>query len=104
MGFVFPVRMNSVNILKIRNTKIPVYACLAALLLPLQSYALDCPNVPEQARKDWQIEVRAAVGKIGPATGAELESLTRSATKDLMGKLPQADRVYLEQMMYATYC
>jgi ankyrin repeat protein len=87
-----------------RRTKILAGTLLVGFLLPLQSHALDCPKMPEQAHKDWEIEVKLAVGKIGPAKGAELETLARSATKDLMGKLPQADRVYLEQMMYATYC
>lgn len=71
---------------------------------PLPGHALECPKMPEQARKDWEVEVKAAVGKIGPARGADLETRTRTATQDLMGKLPQADKVYLEQMMYATYC
>jgi len=80
-------------------------ACMAlALLLSSNAPAIDCPKNPEQSRKDWEIEVRAAVGKIGPAKGTELETLTRSTTRDLVGKLPQADKVYLEQMMYATYC
>ncbi len=80
-------------------------ACMVVLIaLTSNSSAIDCPNNPEQARKDWEVEVRAAVGKIGPAKGAELETLTRSTTRDLVGKLPQADKVYLEQMMYATYC
>src|SRR5262249_7665294 len=79
-------------------------AFLAAALIPLRSYALDCPRMPEQARKDSQVEVKAAVAKIGPVTGAELETVTKAVTQDLMSKLPQADKVYLEQMMYATYC
>lgn len=78
--------------------------CCALLLLHGPARALDCPSIPEQARKDWAVEVRAAVGSIGPAKGAELETRTRSATRDLLGKLPQADKVYLEQMMYASYC
>ena len=76
----------------------------ALLLLHSSARALDCPHIPEQARKDWEVEVRAAVGSIGPVKGAELETRTRSATRDLLGKLPQADKVYLEQMMYASYC
>jgi hypothetical protein len=60
--------------------------------------------MPEQTRKDWEVEVKAAVGKIGPARGADLEARTKSVTKDLMGKLPEANKVYLEQMMFATYC
>ncbi len=77
---------------------------LIAALAPIPIYALDCPRMPEQARKDVQVEVKAAVGKIGPLRGAELETATKAVTQDLMGKLPQADKVYLEQMMYASYC
>jgi len=77
---------------------------LAAALAPLPVYALDCPRMPEQARKDVQVEVKAAVAKIGPVSGAELQTVTKAVTQDLMGKLPQADKVYLEQMMYVTYC
>lgn len=77
---------------------------LLALFLPSGGYALECPRVPEQARSDVEIEVRAAVGKIGSAKGAELETRTRNITRDLLSRLPKADKVYLEQMMYATYC
>jgi ankyrin repeat protein len=73
-------------------------------LIPGVSHALECPRVPEQARNDLEIEVRSAVGKIGAAKGAELESRTRNVTRDLLGKLPKADKVYLELMMYAAYC
>ena len=76
----------------------------SVLLMPCATQALDCPGIPEQARSDLEIEVRAAVGKIGSAKGTELETRTRNITQDLLGKLPQADKVYLEQMMYATYC
>ena len=79
-------------------------SAVAMLAVAFNVFALDCPAIPEQARKDWQVEVRAAVGRIGSAKGAELETLTRDTTRDLLGKLPQADKVYLEQMMYATYC
>lgn len=82
---------------------IHLFRC-AVLLIPGASHALDCPGIPEQTQKDLQVEVRAAVDRIGSAQGAELEKLTRNTTRDLLGKLPQADRVYLEQMMYATYC
>jgi ankyrin repeat protein len=76
----------------------------ALLLAPCCAWAIDCPKQPEQAQKDWDVEVRTAVGKIGPVTGAELATRTRNVTHDLLGLLPQADKVYLEQMMYATYC
>src|SRR5262245_14265568 len=66
--------------------------------------AIECPNMPEQTRKDWEAEIKSAIGKIGPARGAELETRAKTVTKDLMGKLPEANRLYLEQMMLAVYC
>ncbi len=78
-------------------------ACQCSFLTNTAS-ALDCPPFPQQASKDWEVEVNAAVVKIGPVKGGELSTRTRSATKDLMGKLPDGARVYLEQMMYAGYC
>ena len=84
--------------------RVPAGLFLAVALAPLPVYALDCPRMPEQVRKDLQVEVKAAVAKIGPVSGAELQTVTNAVTQDLMGKLPQADKVYLEQMMYVTYC
>ena len=66
--------------------------------------ALECPKQPEQVKKNWETEVNLAVVKIGPAKGAELKTKVKNVTQDLLGKLPNADRVYLEQMMYASYC
>jgi hypothetical protein len=66
--------------------------------------ALDCPKMPEQSKKDWEVEVNAAVLKIGPVKGGELKTRTSNVTKDLISKLPQAGRIYLEQMMYSSYC
>lgn len=77
---------------------------LAALTLAATAFALDCPAPPAQTHKDWDTQVRAEVGKIGPVSGAQLETRVRSVTRDLMTRLPGADRVYLEQMMFAAYC
>jgi hypothetical protein len=66
--------------------------------------AMDCPAPPAQSRKDWDTEVKAEVGRIGFIRGAQLETKVKTATQDLMGKLPGADRVYLEQMMFSAYC
>ena len=77
---------------------------VAMLIVTANAFALDCPAPPVQANKDWDTQVRAEVGKVGPVTGAQLETRVRSATRDLLSKLPGADRVYLEQMMFAAYC
>lgn len=80
-----------------------VYAT-AMLAVAFNVFALDCPAPPMQANKDWETSVRAEVAKIGPVTGSQLETRVKSATNDLMGKLPGADRLYLEQMMFSAYC
>src|ERR1035437_8919593 len=67
-------------------------------------YALECPKAPEQIKKDWEVEVNAAVLRIGPVKGAELKTKTKKAAEDLLGKLPDAGKVYLEQMMFSAYC
>jgi len=66
--------------------------------------ALDCPKMPEQTSKDVEVDVNAAVAKIGPVSGGELKTKTKNATQDILGKLPNADKVYLEQMLFASYC
>ncbi len=78
----------------------------AALLgsLVCAAHALDCPEPPKQAPKDWNIQVAADVARIGPVRGGELTTRVQTVTQDLMGKLPGADRVYLEQMMFSAYC
>lgn len=78
--------------------------CVAMLVIATNAFAMNCPAPPVQANKDWDTQVRAEVGKIGVVTGAQLQTRVRSATQDLMGKLPGADRLYLEQMMFAAYC
>jgi uncharacterized protein len=75
-----------------------------ALLWPITSVALDCPAMPQQSQRDIDLAVGVAVGQLGQASGRQLQAQTRTVTNDLLRRLPRADRVYLEQMMYATYC
>ncbi len=77
---------------------------VCTLLAPAPTRAMDCPQPPVQANKDWDIQVRTEVGKIGPVRGAELQTRVKSATHDLLAKLPGADKLYLEQMMFSAYC
>jgi uncharacterized protein len=80
-------------------------ATLAAMLTGSpDAVALDCPAMPQQTQRDTDIAVAVAVGRLGQASGAQLQAQTRTVTSDLLRRLPRADRVYLEQMMYATYC
>jgi hypothetical protein len=80
---------------------LPVLVSLAAAL-PVA--AMDCPAPPVQSHKDWDVQVRADVGRIGFVRGAQLDTRVQAVTQDLLGKLPGADRVYLEQMMFSAYC
>ena len=66
--------------------------------------ALDCPKMPEQANKNWSPEVDAAVFKVGFVKGIELVARIHSTTTDLLKSLPDANVVYLQQMMYSSYC
>jgi hypothetical protein len=77
---------------------------LAPLLVVESASALDCPESPAQTNKDWDATVRTEVAKIGVVKGAELGLRVRSTTQDLLGRLPGAYKVYLEQMMFAAYC
>jgi ankyrin repeat protein len=76
----------------------------AHLLAPIAAWALQCPPMPQQVSRDTEVEVKVGVRLLGDAKGAELETRTRQLTTDLLGKVPRADRVYLEQMLFATYC
>jgi hypothetical protein len=71
-----------------------------------QSIALgiECPPFPSQVSKDWEVEVKTEVAKIGPIKGGELATKTKNATLDLMSKLPHAEWIYIEQMMLSCYC
>lgn len=78
-------------------------AALLACAAPA-AWALQCPEMPKQASRDTEVEVRVGVRLLGDAKGPELETRTRQLTTDLLGKVPRADRVYLEQMLFAAYC
>ncbi len=67
-------------------------------------YALECPKFPEQLKKDWEVKVSAEVAKLGPLKGADLRTATKTTTQDLLNKIPDTGKIYLEQMMYAAYC
>jgi hypothetical protein len=66
--------------------------------------ALICPNQPEQTGKDWEGEVNAAMARMGPVSGGEVKTKAKTVTQDLLGKLLDAGKIYLEQMKYATIC
>jgi hypothetical protein len=80
--------------------------CVVSLVLGSQGIGLafTCPDQPKQISKDFEGEVNIEVGKIGPVSGGELKTKAKQTAYDLLEKAPERDRVYLEQMMYASYC
>ena len=66
--------------------------------------AIVCPPLPEQTGKDWEGEVNAAIARIGPVSGGEVRTKVKTVIQDLLGKYPDAGKIYLEQMKYSTIC
>jgi hypothetical protein len=66
--------------------------------------AIVCPPHPEQTGRDWEDEVNAAMARVGPVSGGEGRIKVKTVAQDLLGKLPDAGKIYLEQMKYATIC
>lgn len=88
----------------IRQLLIPLGVVSLVLGYQGVSLALVCPEPPEQTGKDYEVDVNATVARIGRVFGPEAKGKIKTATQDLLGKLPDAGRVYLGQMMYATRC
>ena len=79
-------------------------AMVLTALASLPTAAIECPSAPEQASKDSKVAVQVAVGKLGPIKAGDISAEVERTTRDLLGKLPSADKVYLEQMMFTAYC
>jgi hypothetical protein len=79
-------------------------AVAASLWVALAASALECPEPPRQTQKDWDTQIKAEVGRIGPLRGAELQTRVQTVTHDLLTRLPGADKLYVEQMMFSAYC
>ncbi len=88
----------------VRTYWVVIAVTIAALNASCIAFALECPGVPVQATQDGQGKVSLAVGRIGPVKGVTLEVRARSITNNLLRELPNADKVYLEQMMLSAYC
>lgn len=83
--------------------------CLAAWVVwcasPRAAAAqIDCPAAPRQAQPELVVEANAAVGKLARITGGDLSVRTRRTVRDLLERLPDANAVYMEQMLFAAYC
>lgn len=65
---------------------------------------IQCPAQPEQASKDAKVAVQAAIGRLGRVKAGEFSTAVERTTLDLLGKLPQADKLYFEQMLFSAFC
>ena len=65
---------------------------------------IQCPPAPEQTSRDYTADISGVITKFKRFLGVEVKAQAATVAKDLLGKLPGADRVYVEQMMYATFC
>ena len=83
---------------------VSVFLMVSVFLYRTNSFAVDCPEMPDQINKAWEADVEAAVVKIGSVRGDELRSRTNAAALALLGKLPNDAKAYLEQMMLSSYC
>jgi ankyrin repeat protein len=81
-------------------------SALAAALAPAAARAqrIECPAVPQQVAPETEVQVRASVGRLARVTGGDLSLGTRRTVNDLLARLPEAQTVYLEQMLFAAYC
>lgn len=61
--------------------------------------ALVCEKAPEQTSQAWEAEVNVAVAKIGPVSGGAATTKLKMENKDLLGKLPDAGKIYMELKM-----
>ncbi len=102
---LFAPRQFEISMLRLSKPAMLMLCSVAILSLCRSvSFSLECPNQPIQVTRDWEVEVNAAVAKIGPVSGGELKNKTKNVTQDLLGKLPDAGKVYLQQMMFSAYC
>lgn len=69
-----------------------------------QRGAIKCQEQPQQISLDILIDAKGQIGALGALSGASLEGKVSAISNNLMSKYPNADRLYLAQMMMATYC
>jgi hypothetical protein len=65
--------------------------------------AIECVK-PDNSDRDLEIQVDAAIGQIGRVKAGALQTQVKNATRQILTKVPNADRVMLEHLMYFTYC
>lgn len=72
--------------------------------LPAMASAIVCPALPQQTMTDYGLEVEAAAVKVGPLRGASVSTEAKSKATEVLSRYPNADKVYVTQMMLSTFC
>lgn len=65
---------------------------------------IQCPDPPSQISKDTKTTIDLAIGKLAKVSAVQGSVDVQRTTLDLLSRVPQADRIYLEQMMFSAFC
>lgn len=68
------------------------------------AWALTCPKAPEAISSDVKAETEAQLAAIGKFKGLALRNKTEVVARNLLEKMPQADRIYAVQLMSSMFC
>jgi hypothetical protein len=83
---------------------ISITFCVFASISGSSVMALECPKQPSSQNTDIAGSVNASVAKVKGVGLGEIELTARRQAVSVLEKFPSADRLYLEQMLLATYC
>jgi hypothetical protein len=73
-------------------------------VISASTWAISCPGMPQQTTRDYSVDAEAAASKVGPVRGPSVSVAAKSQASDVLSKYPNADKVYVMQMMLSTYC
>jgi hypothetical protein len=82
-------------------------SAVAALVLAATCFAaprIECPSTPTEVNRDVKNNFEASVGRILGLKAAELRNETSVVARQLLSRVPNADRVYVAQMMTSVFC
>ena len=68
------------------------------------SRPIECPPAPTEINRDVRNTFEAGVGRILGLKAAELRNETTVVARQLLAQVPNADRVYVAQMMTSVFC
>lgn len=85
-------------------TRMLLVISLVGIFNPSANAKMSCVEQPSQMSSDTKVAVAASVGRVGPIKAGELKTEITRTTKEILSKIPNSDRVYLETMMFSSYC